>query len=412
MSTLQMAAWSEIREKVKAVNLSLFELIEAVDPQKIPFYVGTYPYGEQFATPSTIISSGVLTNIPLFPAGIILEKVCEWHCIGEDGKIYPESILLPGDIFNSPLLFNQSTQQEKHLFLSAGSLSAFMLPNIGCRNKHDRLKKTFNLTRDAPKNPYEHYLIFKELAKNQDEAWQCTILYFSQDFIKVMQNNMSETWVKLKLYFSEILRDQLMKKMHAMACYDILASSTKINRYRPAPFIIDTAKYIFKMSLGAALGVKPATDEQYLPLQKIQNSYSDYYELPYTPTVLIPALLQKNDAVYYALQRPLAKINAFKTNAKSLLNELQLLKNVLLAYQSELKEEKNAPTEHPLYLASNQTIFDFYHYQSKEAGSIKDAYTLQKEDQRFNFAFCTHTKAFAHDAKLFRGCIKLCKIQD
>ena len=116
----------------------------------------------------------------------------------------------------------------------------------------------------------------------------------------------------------------------------------------------------------------------------------------------------KDDGVYYPLQCPFAKINTFKTNqSNSTLTELETLKNVLMAYQAEFTEKNGAAFGSPLYHVSKDTKFSFYHYQSTNNHGIKNPVELQDSDKRFSFSYCNDTAAFASDAKLFRGCVRL-----
>lgn len=93
--------------------------------------------------------------------------------------------------------------------------------------------------------------------------------------------------------------------------------------------------------MGLGIGVKPANDEQHLPLKTLQHVYTHCYGLTYTPTVMVPASLNGfKDIVYYPLQCPFASINTFKSNqSNSTLTEVETLRNILLAYQEEFTDE-------------------------------------------------------------------------
>jgi len=128
--------------------------------------------------------------------------------------------------------------------------------------------------------------------------WHSQILYFTEEFIREVKYN--PKWIELKLYFSESLRKKLTQNTYDASYYDLFLSAKKINRFRPTPYIIDTAKYIFNICMGSGIGVKPATDEQYFPVKEIQKIYNECYGLEYTPTVMIPSCLDKqHDTIYY-----------------------------------------------------------------------------------------------------------------
>lgn len=431
MNQIQKVSWDEVRDKVKRVNSSIYEVIEEISPSKtLPFFIAKYKFGEHFGINNHAYLpdnrghlekiSSKFTDNELFthlgygkdslPLGLILDKFCEWHYFGEDGRIFPERVQGPGAIFNMQVIFNEDQTVENNvLSVSSGALSSFLLPNIGCKRKHARIQKYFKVSLPAPKSPYEHYLVFKEILQNQstNDKWHSEILYFSEQFINEVKHN--NKWLKLKLYFSESLRKKLTHNTYDSFCNDLFLSAKSINRFRPMPFIMDTAKYIFNICMGAGIGVKPADDEQYFPVQTIQKVYNECYDLEHTPTVMVPsALNDQSDSVYYPLQCPFAKINTYKTNqSKSAYSELEMLKDVLLAYQEEFMKENSPAFGSLLYRVSKQTEFSFYHYKSQEDENIYSSEGIGTTDPRFNFSFCSNDTKFASDAKLFRGCVRL-----
>lgn len=344
--------------------------------------------------------------------GLILNKFCEWHYFGEEERIFPDCVQGPGAIFNMQIIFDEhQTVDNNVLSVSSGALSSFLLPSIGCKRKHARIQKYFNVSVSAPKSPYEHYLVFQEILKDKNtlDNWHSEILYFSEHFVREVRDN--EAWLKLKLYFSESLRKKLTQNTYDASCNDLFLSAKSINRFRPTPFIMDTAKYIFNICMGSGIGVKPAVDEQYFPVKTIQKIYNECYDLEYTATVMVPSTLgDHSDSVYYPLQCPFAKINTFKSNqSNSAYRELEMLKSVLLAYQSEFTADNGSAFGSLLYQVSKRTEFSFYHYKSSSHTGIKSSGELETIDNRFAFSYSSEKTQFASDAKLFRGCVKLTK---
>ncbi|HHT0594015.1 TPA: hypothetical protein ACTXXA_002088 [Legionella anisa] len=431
MNRIEKVSWNEIKNRINAVNPSIYQVLdELLSNTQIPFFLAHYRFGEHFGIKNHAYlpgKSGKLERIDspntdneLFqhlgygknslPLGIILDKYCEWHYFGEEDRIFPDCVQGPGAIFNMQIVFDEDqTVDNNVLSVSSGALSSFLLPNIGCQRKHARVQKYFNVSHPPPKTPYEHYRIFKEVLQDgyTSTNWHSQILYFSEQFIEEVKRN--DKWLKLKLHFSEALRKKLTKNTYDSSCNDLFLSARKVNRFRPTPFIMDTAKYIFNICMGSGIGVKPAIDEQYLPVSDVQRIYNTCYGLEYTPTVMVPASLdEKNDSVYYPLQCPFAKINTFKTNqSNSTLTELETLKNVLLAYQEEFTEEKGDAFGSTLYKVSKETQFTFYHYKSDSQNLIKNPNELLDEDSRFLFSYCNNATIFSSDAKLFRGCVRL-----
>lgn len=433
MNAINKFSWDEIKYQVKLVNFSLYEVIEQIKPNKcIPFFVANYDFGEHFGIKNHAYLPTVKgqlakldskeTNNELFqhlgygknsiPLGLILDKYCEWHYFGENERIFPDCVQGPGSIFNMQIVFDEDkTVDNNVLSVSSGALSTFMLPNIGCKRKHARIQKYFNVRAEAPKSPYEHHLIFKEILQDKTTHinWQSKILYFSELFIEQVKNN--DDWLRLKLYFSESLRKKLTQNTYDASCNDLFLSAKKINRYRPTPYIMDMAKYIFNIGMGYGIGVKPAVDEQHFPVRDIQKIYHDCYGLEYTPTLMVPSSLNSSEeSVYYPLQCPFAKINTFKTNqSNSTITELDTLKSILFAYQEEFTDEYGAAFGSPLYHVSKDTKFFFYHYQSSNHPVIKNSLELENTDKRFSFSYFGGNTSFASDAKLFRGCVRLAR---
>ncbi|STX50960.1 Uncharacterised protein [Legionella busanensis] len=429
MNRIKRVFWEEVKNKVKIVNPAIYEVLEQLQlDNNIPFFLANYQFGAHFGVKNHAYlptNSGQLAKIgssaidnelnthlgygkDSLPLGMILDKYCEWHYFGENERIFPEYVQGPGAIFNMKIIFDEDkTVDNNILSVSSGALSSYLLPNIGCARKHGQIQKYFKTTTPAPKSPYEHYQVFKEIIDNEGSSWCSEVLYFSKSFIDKVKND--EHWLKLKLYFSEALRKKIIRDTFDMSSNNLFLNAKKVNRFRPTPFIIDTAKYIFNICMGPGIGAKPANDEQYLPLKTIQHAYAECYGLVYTPTVMVPASLNGcKDMIYYPLQCPFTNINTFKSNqSKSTLTELETLKNVLHAYQEEFTAENSDAYGSPLYHLSKELKFTFYHYQANEQHSIRGPAELLEQDQRFLFSYSQNSTTFSADAKLFRGCVQL-----
>ena len=156
------------------------------------------------------------------------------------------------------------------------------------------------------------------------------------------------------------------------------------------------------------MGHSPAIDEKKLPLKYLQEAYSDYYNTPFIPTVMVPnSISTANSAVYYSLNYPSKQISAFKNTADpSAFKELKRLRNILLAYHSDFTDSKSESTNQVLYLASKDLKFDFYHYKTSNTKIIRHSKDIILDDDRFNYSY-THSTKFAYNSQFFRGCIKL-----
>lgn len=429
MNVLDKVYWPDIKKDIQSVNPSLYALLSELNPShSLPFYKARYDFGEHFGIRNHAYlpsHDGSLKKIDSnetendiyqdlgygkdsLPLGMILDKHCEWHHISDEGYFYPELTQGPGAIFNMHIIFDeQRTVKNNFMSCSSGALSAFLLPNIGCKRKHQKIQKRSQVSAIAPKHYHEHPKLFKTLLHSHHVKtdWQSTILYFSESFVNAVRHD--ESWIKLKLFFSEALRAKQNRNMFDPATLDLFLSSECVNRYRPPPFIIDTCKYLFNICMGKGIARIPATDESYLPLKDIQKIYHEQYELSYTPTVMVPAALSsKTQSVYYSLQHPMTKINTFKTNiSNSTLSELEMLQHVYLAYRNTFLDNQNHCYGSELFEACQQTEVAFFHYKAMPHTHILPSNLIQ-DDSRFRFSYFGE-RDFPYDAKLFRGCIQL-----
>lgn len=109
MNKIEKISWKEIKYKVKAINPSIYDVIEQILPdESIPFFLEQYAFGEHFGVKNHAYiptRSGKLEKIEskhtdneLFrhlgygkdslPLGMILDKYCEWHYFGENDRIF------------------------------------------------------------------------------------------------------------------------------------------------------------------------------------------------------------------------------------------------------------------------------------------------------------------------------------
>src|SRR3990167_5276633 len=351
MNKITKTNWVEIKHVIKKVNQNFFDLVESISPANdMPLYLASYSYGtplgikNNFYLPNNHGGLSVLgkdnhtddIHADLSygqnsaPLGMIVENFCECCYFNELTKEnYPFSILSEGSIFNQRIIFNTDISIENNAISAfAGAKSLFMLPYIGCQIHHERLKNKLNLSLPPPKSPAEHSGLFKEIITQQNitAGWLSQIVLFSQQWIEQIRDN--SAWLPLKYFFSENLRKRSTSDLYNSFHNDLFMVTESANRYRPTPFLVDTAKYLFNIIKGKGLGFKPATDNKLLPLKPIQEAYSVYYQLPYTPTIMVPSVLEDNDSVYYSLQQPSTKINTFKIRMNnSTYRELLALKN-------------------------------------------------------------------------------------
>ncbi|KTD82153.1 hypothetical protein [Legionella waltersii] len=434
MDSLKKIVWNDIKHKILCVNKRFYDLIENTNSNLImPLYLAEYSYGELLGskkevylpnnsseyivlgsnkTPNEIMRD-LAYGMNSFPLGMILNNFCEWYSIDDtEGEVYPFAIQGPGTIFNQQIIFNEDMSVENNtISVSSGAKSAFMLPYVGSKKHHERIRNHYSLSSSPPKNRYEHSNLFKELINSRQikQSWYSQILFFSEEWINEIRHN--EKWLPVKFFFSENLRKRFSTDLYrSLYSYSFLTTG-KVNKYRPTPYLIDSAKYIISIAMGQGIGFAPAIDNRHLPLEFIQEAYTQHYQLDYTPTVMIPSMLDSsNDSVYYSLQIPSTKISSFKIQMNnSTYVELIALKDIIFAYQKEFQSNTYRYEGSDVFNACNTVDIEFYHNKPTDnSQGIKHSLDIYNSDKRFSIAYIKEL-GFSADAKFFRGCIKISK---
>lgn len=423
--------WLTIKPYIQTVNPAFYELIESMSPTpNMPLYLADYGFGAAIqrnnilympneqgelsalgqAKFSESVHNDLIYGKDSSPLGMVLKNTCEECYLDErSGQYYPLNILNEGTVFNQEIIFNDTRRQENiSIATFSGAKSLFMLPYIGCQTRHSRLINAFQCITPAPKLPNEHGDFFTELIAQcaKISHWSSTLLFFSHDWVEKIKND--RNWILVKLYFSENQRKKLDADIYNKRYNDLFMNVDAVNRYKPTPFMIDTAKYLFQIMMKKGIGIKPATNEKMLPLQCIQEAYDEYYQLRYTPTVMIPGLLEQNDSVYYSLQQPSQKITTYKNKMNnSTYRELVVLRKILLAYLENFSMKQGSSYDTDLHHACRSVSFDFFHNKPSDPNdNIKHSSEIIASDPRYTFSFGP-PKSFSMNAKFFRGCIQL-----
>jgi len=426
MNSLKVASWNECKTLIKSSNPEFYNLLADISPSNnMPIYIAKYSYGEVIGDKTDVFlpdekggtfklgnpdtPTDLMQHIGYgrnsIPLGMVISNFCEWYTKDPETKdAYPVAIQGEGTIFNKQIVFQEAEGIENStISVCSGSRTAFMLPSIGSRINHERIKQIFNLSIPVPKHHQDHHKIFKGIVKSS--TWHSTLLFFSEKWINEIKNN--EKWVFIKLFLSEQMRQASGKDIYNSFYNDLFMTAKKVNKFRPTPFLVDSAKAIFNIAMNRGCGTTPAIDESKIPLKEIQRAYKEVYELPYTPTIMVPSRLsQSNNTVYYSLQQPSTKINTFKIKLNnSTIRELDALKDILKAYQDEFTKEKGTCYGSELYKTCKDLTLGYYHNLPSIKGIIHSKKIIDS-DERFSFSYSNHTN-FPIDAKFFKGCIKI-----
>ena len=438
---LVKTCWNNISNRVEQVNPEFASLVNELSPDdSYPIYLAYYPYGEMKGdTISTFlptidggkcrlndpniskdIKKDLGYGIRSSPLGMVLEKQLEYYVdLKELKQLIPWQIYYPGSFFPIsrilPTKSNRIYTPNGLLSAVAGSRSVFMLPKVGCYNKHLMLKKTYNVKSQPPKALYDHWEIFKDIIYTHGDncEWRTCIIYFSQKWVdKIFSDS---TWHRLKKFLLEVAWTSFEPARNQFY-HDIGYSLIQRQRnLKPNPYLVDTAKHLFSIALGTFPGFSPAIDEQGLPLKLIQEAYiSSYGMKKYIPTIMEPKHFQLEQTifspVYYSLQHPSTiSFSPKSRQLSSTLFEMRELNHVMNVFIDELNKPQNIFADTVLTDIAKTVKFLFYHNQIDPHRAILLSENIARHDERFILSMTKSSTGneFASDSPFVRGCISV-----
>ena len=428
--------WVYIRDRIKKLDQKLVTIIDELNPDAtFPLFLAYYNYGD-------IISDTISPYIPLknasltrlsdsnvdkviskhlgygqnsLPMSMVLEKEIEYFIdLPNEGLTIPWLVYKPGRIFPYSTIFGFENEipytPNGILSVTSGARSVFMLPNIGCATQHINLQREYNIKQRAPKNLTDHWHIFKKITQKNNNAWKSCILYFSEKWVKKLQED--NAWSVLKNYLLEKAWTNYEFERNRIY-YDIAFSvMLKKRNLKPNPFLTDTAKHLFTITLGANLGFTPASTEDALPISILQTAYQNIYGLKkYFPTLMQPKnfnIMSDTIPVYYSLQHPtLLSFSPKSRKISSALHELRELEHLIKIFIEELSNENSLCSTTILSQMAKIVKFNYFHNEHDSHQIIKHSAEIINFDDQFKASHHTHPVSL--DAKFLRGCIAIYK---
>ncbi len=243
--------------------------------------------------------------------------------------------------------------------------------------------------------------------------WKSCLLYFSEDWLDKIHSD--KAWVKLKLYLFELAwKHYEFQRSHFY--YDLSFSIIQKKRnLKPNPYLADTAKHLIATALGAAPGYVPASDDEAIPNEILQQAFINSYGLKkYLPTILQPSHFYfENDQrpIYYSLQHPATHIFSPKSNTTaSTLAEMRELERITRIFTEESAKDNSTCSNTIISLISKTVDFNYYHNKVDPHRTIKPSMEIFQNDDRFHHLNCPYVSAgakFSSDAQFLRGCISI-----
>lgn len=431
--------WHQIRKNVKIVEPNFAKMVDDLNPDKtFPIYLAYIPYGDlkgdtvstllpgmdgdyfRITDPSTpkelLAHLGYSVNGS--PFGMVLEKELEYFIDLKRNPI-PWAIYRPGRFFSFGYHYSKDTNRSYFpnsvLAVASGARSAFMLANISSAVNHANLRRDFNVRTPKPKYLYNHWTIFKEIARSNvcNCNWRSCVLYFSEKWLLNLHND--PAWLILKNYlleksWNEYEYDRCRRYFDITFCL----IQNKFN-LKPNPYLADTARHLFTIALGDAPGFAPVCDDSALPLEHIQKAYHESYGLKkYFPTIMKPTRFipeKGGNPVYYSLQNP----STFNFSPKSRKNfsmsvEMRELAHIMQTYINALLNYNIMGSDSAISDIAKNIEFTFYHNVADRHNIMQSSEKLAKADLRFskkNHKYYSAAATFPEDSPFVRGCISI-----
>jgi len=439
---IKKAYWADIREKLAKIEPEFTHIIDQINPDHTyPLYIAEYTYGTIIADPEDFYlpnnQGGTFTlnddECPeeyrthlgyghnSLPMGVVLENNIEWSLnLTSNDLSIPWLLYKPGAFFSYAKVFGSNSNRiyapNNVLTMTAGSKTAFMLPNIGCTTQHVNLQRDYFVKSSTPKKIQEHWEIFKEIynSRNHRKPWTASIAYFSEKWYQ--QLNSDPAWKDLKLFLHQRAWENFDFRRNSVY-YDMAYSIIQKSRnLKPNPYLADTAKHIFTIALGEAPGYAPAIDESSLPVAAIQQAYIQSYGLKkYIPTIMQPTYFNENkkvNAVYYSLQNPSTySFSPKSTQTASTLSEMRELAHIIDIFTNELASKDVICSDTVINDLGTGLEFNYFHNKHDNHNIIQPSAQILENDSRFNKIQCKtqphYHSEFSADAPFVRGCIKI-----
>jgi hypothetical protein len=433
--------WADVCKRVEKVEPTFAKIVSELNPDKsFPLYLAYYPYGAIDAdTESSLFPDmkggyyrlsdvnapkEIVTNLGYSinntPLGMVLEKQIESFIDLKNERItIPWLIYTPGKFFPFTRILSKKTNRiyapNGLLSSAAGARSIFMLPNIGCATNHLNLQRDFNVKNSAPKSLYDHWAVFKEIINSEivNSDWRCCVMYFSEKWITKIHQD--KKWSELKQYLYETAWRQFEYEINRVFYDAIFSVIQQTRNLKPNPYLVDTAKHLFAMVLGAAPGYVPASNDEALPLASIQDAYVNSYGIKkYITTVMQPRHFHFEDdklPIYYSLQHPSTFVFSPKSReVSSTISEMRELEHIMNIFIQEVSKNNSMSDDTVFSKVARNMKINYFHNKIDRHRVVQASSQIPLLDKRFTQTTtnqCNLDGAFASDAPFMRGCVSI-----
>lgn len=434
---INKVTWDEVQDKIRNINPHFTEVVNKLSLNNShKLYSVSYTFGDmimkdgQFNVPhdghflpitDPAISPELFADLGTYdamPLGIVLNNSFETF-ITQDEKVMPFELFEPGKLFSlwTHLDAEMSFQRLFKWNRTAGCRSLFALPKISDTYSHQRLQRALCIDMSAPRTLQEQWQLFVEIYRaNRDKCnWDTEVLYLSKQWLLDIKNN--PKWHELHLYLlseawskSSFWRNEVAFRF----IYNNFLNHLTAKGIKTKPKILAVVKHLILIGLGLLPAFCPATHELQAPINLLQESYLDFYNLKdYIPTLMQPKYFSAEDnvPVYYSLQwdTTLEPYQDDKTpiNIMDILEDVQRILDQLLKYIN--LENRAFHLDRTPLSKLKKVKFDFYHSSESHCKDIKKTHTMPDTDERLIYLDkkTTSERKFCESAHFLRGCVKI-----
>lgn len=318
----------------------------------------------------------------------------------------PIAALQTGQTFSLDNEQNLSPLPLQLLNMTAGARSMFLYPKISNFDSHNRMFRYYNfdLSIPTPQRASNQWHMFKEIAAAKNSPWRTTILFFGNEWLQ--GDTLEHHQLRDYLRDSNVPNTRFYPKK--MVFELLISEAIDQLRFKPDPFLADNLKHVFAISNGFLPGHVFADDEQFAPIQVIQEAFLEQYKLAYAPNILIPGYATHERVCYHSIQDSMMIEYAPQQRKKtSHLTQLRELARVF--DQTKDYFEKNYQPELAEFFA---TQFEIFHpHGAADIAVLPDHHILDLDSvlQRQVAASNKHFAKKSHFTS--QGCISICRKQ-
>ena len=420
--------WDKVRLSVAEVEPELAQQIDRISPgKKFTLLRLRYPFGCRIVEKNRFFFPGYASLDPArlavvqskvayasVPLGIITTHAAE-RFLDLPQKIISLGIMRPGLQLGLAEYFTEMFPYT----LTSGARSLYMLPKISEILKHRQLRRKYGVIDPSPKRFYDHWKIFKQLARHQKLLdWSCEILCFTQPWFDKLRGD--SAWAELESYLAkQAWRQQaaLRRKGILDLVWEHFIAYLSLKNLKFDPYVMDILRQITYILTGIYPGSAPYNgSDEFGPVEMFQSIYesADGYDVKYAATIMQPQYFNTQFPTYYSLQlanlfEMLPRIKRVTSTIDNLRDLSELLSIFLEEHEGKWQEVLIRPDLSLKRLFSQIKISYFHGDMFAYGNIIKSSSKLPNLDPRFNYTPTENGKKreFAHNSGFFKGCVMM-----